>query len=317
MERHSSIERIVGNIPEPEKDRILDNMDDVFNEQEFADLEEHEMEKTPEQLQIISLVNDATNELRRKYGLENFDVPPANIHVMSKEWWRKKEKNDAAHYASRHQGVVIYEEPINIVFMKKIFHEMLHFKSYNSLQITVEDEPMLAEYRVGLTVETRDKKKIYSRCLNEAVTEELCKRYAKKIFSNPLFEKERQQTESILSHHQDAVVVGADQPLFNDDTFFAEISHVQGTTTTIKSDNFTYSTEREALETLVDKIFFRHVEEFDSSEDVFEVFAKGMMTGNILPLGKLIDKTFGVGTYRRIGEIEFDGDAFKEIIDQL
>jgi len=315
MERHSSIERIVGNIPEAEKNQLLDEIDIIFNEQNFADLEKHEIKKTPEQSQIISLINAAINEIRNKYGLENFDIPPANIHILAKEWWQGKQ--GSAHYVPRNQGIVICEQPVNIVFMKKVFHEVLHFKSYNSFQITDEDEPKLGEYRVGLTVETRDKKKMYFRCLNEAVAEELSKRYAKKLFNNPLFEEERRKTEYIILHHQDAVVTGTDEPLFDDDTFYAAISKINGGITTIETEGFSYQTEREALETLVEKIFLRHTKEFDSDDEVFEVFAKGMMTGNILPLGKLIDKTFGNGTYRRIGEIEFDSEAFKEIIDRL
>jgi hypothetical protein len=68
---------------------------------------------------------------------------------------------------------------------------------------------------------------------------------------------------------------------------------------------------------LIDKILERNSEKFQDREEIFEIFAKGMMTGNILPVGRLIERTFGNGTLRRIGELDQDIQAQKEFVNSL
>jgi len=44
---------------------------------------------------------------------------------------------------------------------------------------------------------------------------------------------------------------------------------------------------------------------------------KGMMTGDILPVGRLVDKTFSKGTLRKIGELDSDIKMQEEFVDSL
>lgn len=327
MEKFSSFERVVGNIPEAEKEQILREKGERFDDQVFEDLRGKEREKTKEELQIISLANEATNEIRQRYGLENFDIPPENIHVITEEAW-PREKGDAF-YNSMLQGIVVREQPARIVFLKKIFHEMLHFKSYNALQVETGESPELDEYRVGLTVHTRDGKKMYFVNLNEAVTEEMTKRFATKLLENPLFIGETKQTKDVITKYPRAVT-GSGEPLFDDDTFYAEVEGkkswgeavgrlfgAQEKPKKITTECFAYRSERKILNTLIDKILEGNPEKFQDREEVFEVFVKGMMTGNILPVGRLIERTFGNGTLRRIGELDQDMQAQEEFVNSL
>jgi len=327
MEKFSSFERVVGNIPEAEKEQILRDKGERFDDQVFEDLRGKEREKTQEELQIISLANEATNEVRQRYGLENFDIPPENIHVIAEEAWPREK--GVAFYNSILQGIVAREQPARIVFMKKIFHEMLHFKSYNALQIETGENPELDEYRVGLTVHTRDGKSMYFVNLNEAVTEEMTKRFATKLFDNSLFAGETKQTKDVITRYPRAVT-GSGEPLFDEDTFYAEVEGkkswgeavgrlfgAQEKPKKITTEGFTYQLERKILNTLIDKIFERNPEKFQDREEIFEIFAKGMMTGNILPVGRLIERTFGNGTLRRIGELDQDMQAQEEFVNSL
>jgi hypothetical protein len=327
MEKFSSFERVVGNIPEAEKEQILRDKGERFDDQVFESLRGKEREKTLEELQIISLANEATNEARQRYGLENFDIPPENIHVVTEESWLREKS--VAFYNSMFQGVVVREQPARIVFLKKIFHEMLHFKSYNALQVTSVENSELDEYRVGLTVHTRDGKRMYFVNLNEAVTEEMTKRFATKLFDNPLFAGEIKQTKDVITRYPRAVT-GSGEPLFDEDTFYAEVAGkkswheavgrlfgVQEKSKKITTEGFTYQSERKILNTLIDKILERNQDKFQDREEIFEVFAKGMMTGNILPVGRLIERTFGNGTLRRIGELDQDMQAQEKFVNFL
>ena len=328
MEKLSSFERVVGNISETEREQILRDKGERFDDQAFEGLRGKERTKTPKELQIVTLVNEATNEVRQRYGLENFDIPPNNIHVITEEEW-PREKSTAL-LNSMLQGVAMREKLSHIAFMKTAFHEMLHFKSYGAAQITTGENPELDEYRLGLTVTTRDGKKIYFVNLNEAMTEEMTKLFAKKLLNNPLFIDEIRQTRDVMEKHAQAITASG-EPLFDEDTFYAEIQggkswresadrlfgKLFGSSVKISTEGFTYKQERKILNTLIDKIFQRNPEMFQEREEVFEVFAKGMMSGNILPVGRLIEKTFGYGTFRKIGELDKDVEAQEELVNSL
>lgn len=213
--------------------------------------------------------------------------------------------------------------------MGKMIHEMLHFKSYNALQITSGESPELREYRVGLTVHTRDGKNMYFVNLNEAITEEITKALVTKLFDNELFVQETRRTKSVVRRYPRAVT-NSGEPLFDDDTFYADVDDkkswreavgrvfgVQENPRDMITERFTYQPEREVLNTLINKINERNPEQFQDRKEVFEVFAKGMITGNILPIGRLIERTFGAGTLRRIGELDEDVKAQQEFVRSL
>jgi hypothetical protein len=317
MEKPSSIERVVGNISDTEKERILQERAEMFDDQVFDGLDGKEREKTPEEQRIISLANEITNQVRAKYGLGDFNVPPKNIHIVREEAWPNE---GMAVYNSMLQAVAVCERREKIEFMYGVIHEMIHFKSYNALQMTSEEDSKLAEYRLGLTVETRDGKIMYFKNLNEAVTEEITKRLAGelvKMFSkDPLFAEEINRTRDIISRYPDAIDKDG-KPLFDDDVFYAEVRGVDGNKTNIRTTAFTYKHERKILNVLIDKIFEKDAKKFKDREEVFEVFACGMMTGNILPIGRLIDGSFGVGTLRRIGELDKNIDGQLKFVSAL
>jgi len=78
-----------------------------------------------------------------------------------------------------------------------------------------------------------------------------------------------------------------------------------------------YPQERKVFNILTDKLYTKNADQFSNREEVFTVFAKAMLTGNILPVGRLVDRTFGRGTLRRIGELDHDTQALKEFVGSL
>ena len=314
-----NVERVVGNIPETVKEQILREREERFNDQDFETLKDKEREKTPEEIEIIGLVNGITNEIRKKYGLEEFNIPPDNIHVIEQDKWikdrRVKESYNAV-FDSIFQAVVMREQPARIIFAKKVLHEMIHFKSYGAWQVTKGEKPELDMYRIGLAVYTRDGEKGYFKNLNEALTEEITKRFSAELFSNQIFAREQKQTEEIMSEYPDTATESG-EPLFDEDTFYAEAIDRQNDRIKIETDKFGFAEERKLLNVLIDKLFERNQENFQNREEVFEMFARRMMTGNTPPLGELIDKTFGRKTFKKIGELDQDTKAQEEFINSL
>ena len=203
MENFSSFERVVGKISQGEKENILREKSDRFNDQFFEVLEGKEREKTDEELAILSLANEATNELRQTYGLTDFDVPSKNIHVIKKEKWPNEK--DAAFYNSMMQAIAIKEEHAKIVFLKSILHEMIHLKSYGSMQITANEDPQEHEYRSGITVTKRDGSRLFFRNINEAVVEELTLQVFSRLYDHSIFSEEVKQTSEIAEKGKNAL----------------------------------------------------------------------------------------------------------------
>src|ERR1039458_6455727 len=173
-ERLSSFEGVVGHsLSEEDKENILAEAEGRFADQAMAGLKA-EREKIPEEIHIIDYVNRSTDELRRGYGLPEFRVPPENIHVVPAEEWPRRGSD--AMFSPMHQAVVLSDTDVKVMFAKKVFHELIHFKSYGALQFHKEKDEV-SEYRCGLVVRPRgDTTGRFFVALNEGVTEELTKR---------------------------------------------------------------------------------------------------------------------------------------------
>jgi hypothetical protein len=71
---------------------------------------------------------------------------------------------------------MLREQPSNTAFFMIVMHELLHFKSYNAIQVIKGGHGKLGVYRSGLWIQSRDGKTFYLNGINEAVTEELSQR---------------------------------------------------------------------------------------------------------------------------------------------
>ena len=55
------------------------------------------------------------------------------------------------------------------------------------------------------------------------------------------------------------------------------------------------------MNTLIGEIYVKNSESFSSEEDVFKMFAEAVMTGRLLKVARIIEKTFGKGSFRQFG----------------
>ncbi|KKT82651.1 MAG: hypothetical protein A3B99_04890 [Candidatus Yanofskybacteria bacterium RIFCSPHIGHO2_02_FULL_44_12b] len=63
-----------------------------------------------------------------------------------------------------------------------------------------------------------------------------------------------------------------------------------------------YVEEKFKLDNLTVKIYSKNPGRFSSLQEVAVIFAQAVFTGKVLPLARLIDETFGKGSFRRLGE---------------
>jgi len=340
-EKFSSIEGVVGkehsDISEDERKKVLKTMEVIFRDQEefkkyllreFKDFEEipndsfktifYEKEKTPGELEIIDIVNKKTNELRKKFGFTDLSIPPKNIYIIPYNApWPKEAEGSSSYYSPIGQFIVIREAESDIarssktVLAWKILHEMIHFKSYNSLK-QLEDSSFDGHI-VGLGSSDGDNDESFLSGLNEAVTEELTTRIMDKLKDHPRFKKEMELTNELKKRLSD-IKTADGEPLLSGEEFFIGLNKDNKK---IYLEYKELAEEREALNELIEKIFKKNPDKFKDREEVFNLFVKAVVTGDTVSLSQLIDNTFGKDTFKKLSKVRGGIEKEKEYIKDL
>jgi hypothetical protein len=315
FERKSSIKKIVGG-DEETRGRLMNRMDEVFSNQElinFKDFNCVEVKKNFDQMIAIDFVNEETNQLLESYGLPPFDLPRENVHVVDKIIDCNGDKHDGFNTPFR-QAIVVTNTNSMLEFVMNVYHEAIHLKSYQALQLTPPNK--VGAYRSGLKMLSRDDKKIYFKNFDEAVNIELCKIFHSRLkdefmimFREEFAKIEKIKAETIrMSERKNSQEVKESMDIKN---------VVNNSSATFHANLFPYQEERVALNDLINKLYQKNQEKFKDRREVFDLFAKAMLSGNVLELGKTIDRTFGAGTFRKIGELDAHIDKQKSFIRKL
>jgi len=307
-EPRPSLERVVAS-SEKRKDEIRAATLAEFLAQDAPELVKGEREKTETERAIIALVNEETNALRVKYGLEPLDIPEKIFHVIKKKEWKDKSRGA---YEPKLQGIILREGASRLDTAASAFHEAVHFKSYLTLEGV---DGRIEERGFGLSVGVGPNRNPRFSEFNEATTEELTIRFVERRKHDPLFADETDRHER---HRQALGDKTSDEgkPLLPVDAYHSRVTFKKHGVF-IDVERPAYANERRALHAFIDKLYDRNRNDFKDREEVFDLFAKGMFTGKLLVLSRLIEKTFGTGTLRRISEQEGDVAGLEELIAKL
>ncbi len=316
MEGFSSIERVVGDVPEEVKQNMLEISDEKFSHNENNEFfEGKEKEKSLEELQMIEMAADSLDQLRFKYGLDPIEVPPENIHVVFENSFKEKMKEIDGIFNAKEQGMIVEEKSTRVEFMALVTHEMTHFKSYAALQVP-QNSTNVENYRLGLRVVDRNNKNKYFRALNEGITEEITKRICfEKFLTNSLFAEEISLTKENTKRGRKLVNTRTKKSLVNNDLFYLDLKKEKDNFIVNHRAEFTRPNERKALNLVIDALFVENQDKYENRTQIYEEFEKAMFSGNILTIGKLVDRTFGEGSFRKIGEAT--SENIVEIVEGL
>lgn len=322
--RESGVSKIVG-VEQAAEESLLNYFKEKFeSEQKNNSDKEH-----PEELdRIINAINKCLQDFLEEYDINSIPVPTKNIHIVDQERLTPQQieslrqqfgkANGFYTPGNQHIGMLVeYKDDKKLAFLQHLVHEMLHVNSFLSFEKLPADKKDQGQQ---LTQESQDGKKeeislgmrrvgfrilldegIYFYRIDEAIITELTMRFDWKYFSQfPELAKELQQRQEAidaLSHKSGESADRTRQHLANID----EVQNQDGSqTVTLKG--YSYGKERAELNELVNDLFAKNQSEFSSPEEVFVIFAKASMTGRLLPVARLIEKTYGRGSFREIGE---------------
>ncbi len=308
----SSLDRVVGGGKDEQK-RIAEGLERRFGDQEWSeDLRRVEREKMPLEIEAIQLANEALSALRQKYGLSAWEIPERNVHVLRNVPELTDDLLEGPEHGGRldyeNQWVAVVEHPSNLETIRIMFHEMIHFASY----LSVEPESFgglsgfapHAERRLGLR-STDESGVTFFNPLNEAVTEILTQRLM-------------EMTRKIVPGEWESLDrVRASQPAEKASEFLALSPGQTRDGEKLTIAYFDYPKERQALQLLIRKLHERAPQSGRDPEAWFDLFAGAMFNGHLLELARNIEQAFGQGAFRRLGECQTGEEllAFAESLE--
>lgn len=298
-ERKSGIVRVVG-LEKGREQEALEAAGEVFSKKQ--ELVKGEKEKTPEQKAVIAFINSKLPLFLEHYGGQPLFISEDKIHLAPKKFFGRR-KNLEAKYSADDQGIFMdAEENLPLLgFTKVAVHEIFHFNSFQSIQVGQDSQESLelklqGPRRMGFQIANPILGVSYFQHIDEAVIEELTMRFSEQFLKQcPELKKEIAQLKVLIQKAPE-----------NDKKHPEEFSY----SVVIQKDGeweaqlipYHYQGERRELNELIDEIYEKNKKEFKSREEVFDLFVKATMAGRLLPIARLIEKTFGKGSFREIGE---------------
>jgi len=208
MEKGPEI-RIIGGASAEKKEeareeirRALFEHFETLSPQEQKDLKRLEYPKYKREAAVIRFVNEETSQLMQEAGLEPYDVPEENLHIVPPELYKKVAGTGIATAYTTKQGILFdaWHARNNLVdFGATVLHEILHLKGHLSLEVNEANEKLeKTSYRQGVTVKAlqryRNQGKHHNHFvgLHEAIVAEAEKRLLNKLLSRPELAAEKE-----------------------------------------------------------------------------------------------------------------------------
>lgn len=279
----------------------------------LKEIQKVEQGPTPEETETIQLVDYWTNALLKRYGVAPIHIPPHAVHILSPDNLPRGWETDInGRFYSNALSIAVVRQSGQYPFAHINFHEMLHAKSRLSARFKdKESEPFPKRLGLNITGREPDDRSIspeYFRWMNEAVIEELTKIFVQACIRAGKWRTEYQSTQAILSGPDVPEKIKTNQS----DCFFASKRPQSFIDRSAKKPqnqpayevaHYGYPEDRTALNILITTLYEKNRDQFQSREQVFDVFARTMLDDNFLPLGRLIERTLGKGSFKKIGSL--------------
>lgn len=315
--------RFVGEVPEEDKEQSQREMQGLLFKHwshlpdELRDaLDESEQEKTEEEIELIKFANAETNKLMKKVGVDPYDIPEENIHFLSAVSYREISGSGTIGVSADDvQAILLNAEKArrNPAFScALIFHEILHLKGHTAFELKeMEDEE--GEYvernqiRSGvktISPEAKISSGEYHKHftgLNEAIVSSQTKKSFEAALALPILKKERRWLESKKAGELKRRVAEVESVNPDEVLWVSE----DGQEFVLHPHRF----QRRVLSYIVEQIQIDHPDEYKSEEDVFLEFLHAHFSGKLISLAKLIEQSFGKGSFRILGSMTEDQES--------
>lgn len=292
MERikDSGISKIVG-VDSKTEEALLDAFRKRFEQKVMPTFElEHSIELD----NVLHQINLKLKEFLQEFEIKSIDIPNENVLIIDRSRLSAAEaealamlpglEGTSGAYIPSIQKILCFSDftADKLRFAHIITHEMLHINSFVSLEKTSGDDYAtisaqensqpkeesfsLRGRRAGFRIDS-PKGIVYFAGLDEAIIEELTIRFDHKFLST-------------FPELQDSLKNGV-----------GKMNMKQA-----------YQREREQFNELVSDLYRANQDSFQSEEEVFVLFVKAVFSGQLLPVARLIETTYGKGVFKSIAK---------------
>ncbi len=298
FERRSGTVKVSGGTNE-QNINFADAAHDIFSKEIRLD-DFGEIEKTEEEKIIADAVIEKINQFIVYYGGRPLNIKEHNVHLIDgvADTEKKRLFLDNLYGIAGGSGIsglcgfesvyILKSKIVNNLHLAYcLSHELIHFLSFNSFVIS-ENKPQ--PHRAGLLVSSRGQIKF--RELNEAITEELNIRFRPRL-------REISQLTGLFDDIETKRKMFSLPELLSYD----QINDLGGGYMELKGViSLPYKEFRDKLNKIIDLIYEKRKDQFSNREDVFKVFAKASMTGELKELTLLVEETLGRGTFKKLAQ---------------
>lgn len=347
MEGKTHFERVVGGTEKEREDSAAD-LQRVF-EKGNKRFSEYQLEKTPEDLEILNKTETIVDKIVAQYGGDPKPLPINHIYIL-------KPDSVFAISEGKFRGGIHNPYGLNVgaekgksklLFAGTVAHELFHLKSYKSARVGKPGEGAIL-YRSGLSMidkkdtnkEVGDEKE-YFAILEEAIVVECTRKFLDEIREDPDFKEETVAFEKfrdwVAEYHRRE---GVSEEIINEE--MEEIKYIEDVQDKVEqvlsfSDDekkrqpfaagmfasmykkgqvewVERRRERKKMYELLDKLVVNSGGKFKNRDQIFDEFAKANFSGNYLALGRVVEDILGKGSFRKLAE-EFSLEPKKESAD--
>jgi len=290
-----------------EAEKTLFNHFESLSPEEGECFKKFEYPKSKKEIALINFANKETCKLMKKVGVESYEIPVENFHIVPPEIYKRfAGENGVARADNVKKGVVFNAEYCrdNPVFFGAVtFHEMLHLKAYLSVEAQeINEDVIVTPYREGITVlalqehTNRGNYHEHFSGLHEAIVAEAEKKFLPKIFDCPEL---REEKEWILSEEAKEMKkkLAEEKGISEKDIIWV------GKKGKDDWEIIPYSYQRKVLNYVCQEIKNEFSDQFQDIDDVYNLFLKAHFTGKILSLARFVEKTFGRGSFRLLSNM--------------
>ena len=303
----------------------LRNVSGYFDPKDIEEIRSLEYFKTPKEIQSIEIANKLTSDLMKECSVDPYSITPENIHIVPPELYKKLGKARTLATGVPLWGAALFNAEHfrgrPLLFCYGLIHELLHLKAYLSLEVNEskvnnKDDAKKTIRRQGLILYGSQKNSFHEhfRGLDEAIVEETTKRLFSKIFEFEEFKQEKEwlsspEAQTKKEKYAKEYNIPKEEIIWVFPIDDKDLKH--------KFYENPYRSQREVLKYVCEEIQKQFSDKFKNPDDVYKLFLKAHFDGNILEIGRLVEKTFGKSSFRVLGSMDEDENSGELCLEHL
>lgn len=320
--------RIVGNASAEKKAEVKKELaDSLFShlaslsKKERDLLRKFEYPKTEQERALIGFANRETDRLMEEAGVEPYDIPEENYHIVPTEIYQKTEPKPGDSTATtlyHKQGIWLdaaWARSNAVSFGSTSFHETLHLKGHFSAEVNESGGGTdKSSYREGVAVRSlqrfglHGKEHVHFFGLHEAIVSEQQKGSHQRLLEEPALAEERKWLTSNKAEKLRAAYSQKYNIPEDDITWVGKDGDWKA---------LAYREQRDVLAYVCEEIQKEFPGTYPTADDVFKEFLRAHFTGQLPPIARLTEKTFGEGKFRLLGNMSDDKESAVLALESL